>query len=51
MTTVYLALSKIGTSLGTASAGSTTITNWMTAGGTFSKQVSNVVRILTPTVT
>jgi flagellin len=42
MTTVYLALSKIGTSLGTASAGSTTITNWMTAGGTFSKQVSNV---------
>ena len=42
MTTVYLALSKIGTSLGTASAGSTTITNWMTAGGTFSTQVSNV---------
>ncbi|EGO94360.1 flagellin [Acidiphilium sp. PM] len=42
MTTVYLALSKIGTSLGTASAGSPTITNWMTATGTFSTQVSNV---------
>ena len=42
MTTVYLTLSKIGSSLATASAGSKTITNWMTAGGSFSNQVSNV---------
>ena len=44
MTSVYLTLSKIGASLGTAAvtAGSKTITAWMTAGGSFSTQVSNV---------
>ena len=42
MTTVYLALSSIGTALGTASAGSTTITGFMTAGGSFSSAVSSV---------